>query len=67
MFRWIRYDIGSVSFGFKRLMFEGFKVELCWWQIPPAMAIAATYYTFLLAGSLLSVIAPRMMRDRFKL
>jgi len=67
IFRWIRYDVGSVSFGFKRLMFEGFKVELCWWQLLPATAIAATYYTLFLAGSLLSVIAPRMMRNRFKL
>lgn len=67
IFRWIRYDVGSVSFGFKRLMFEGFKVELCWWQLLPATAIAATYYTLFLAGSLLSVIAPRIMTNRFKL
>jgi hypothetical protein len=65
--RWVRYDIGCVSFACKRFMFEGSKVQMHWWQLLAATSIALTYYTFMLVGSLLSVIAPNLVRDRFKL
>jgi len=65
--RWLRHNIGSVRFALKRFIFEGLKVELRWWQVPAATSIALTYYTFMLFGSLLSVIAPNLVKDRFKL
>lgn len=65
--RWVRYDIRCVYVGFKNIVFKGFKVGLRWREIPAAMAITGMYFALLLSGSLLSVIAPRTMRDRFQL
>jgi hypothetical protein len=67
IFRWVFYDIGSVRFGFKKIVLHGFKLGLRWWQMPSAMTITVTYFALLFAGSLLSVVAPRFMRDRFRL
>jgi len=67
VFRWVQCDIGSVSFGCKKILLYGSEVELRWWQVPVAITIAATYYALLLTGSLLSVVAPRLMRNRFQL
>src|SRR5262245_2626666 len=63
VFHWVRYDIKSTLFVFKRFILEGFRVELQWWQLPFATSIALSYFTFFLFGSLLSVIAPNFVRD----
>ena len=67
MFRWICDDIESVYCGFKNIVFRGFRLELHLWQVPPAMIIAVSYFALLFAGSLLSALAPRFMRHRFRL
>ena len=67
MFYWFRHDIESVYCGFKNIVFHGFKLELRLWQVPLAMTIAVTYFVLLFTGSLLSVLAPRFMRHRFRL
>src|SRR5262245_37918807 len=67
VFRWVLNDIKSALLVFKRFILEGFKVELQWWQLPVATSIALTYSTFFMFGSLLSVVAPNFVKDRFKL
>jgi len=67
LLRWIREDIGSISWGGKQIVLSGAKVGLSWWQLPLAIAIPAAYFALFNLGSLLSLVFPRMMRERFQL
>ena len=65
--RWIRNDIGSITWGCKQIVLSGSKVKLHWWQVPLAIVFPAAYYTLFCLGSFLSIIMPGLMRDRFDL
>jgi glycosyltransferase involved in cell wall biosynthesis len=67
MIRWIRNDLGSITWGCKQIVLSGSKVELRWWQVPLAVVYPAAYYTLFCLGSFLSVMLPGVMRDRFDL
>lgn len=67
MIRWIRNDIGSITWGCKQIVLSGSKVELRWWQVPLSVVYPASYYTLFCLGSLLSIMLPGVMRDRFDL
>ncbi len=67
MIRWIRSDIGSITWGCKQIVLSGSKVELRWWQAPLAVVFPVAYYTMFCLGSLLSIVLPGLMRDRFDL
>lgn len=65
--RWIRNDVGSMSWGCKQIVVNGSSVSLRWWQAPPAMVFPVAYYTLFCLGSLLTIGMPGLMRHRFDL
>lgn len=65
--RWIRNDLGSITWGCKQIVLNGSKVELRWWQVPLAVVYPVAYYTLFCLGSLLAIMLPGLMRDRFDL
>ena len=65
--RWIRNDIRSITWGCKRIVLSGSKVELRWWQVPMAVVYPTAYYSLFCLGSLLSIVMPGLMRERFDL
>ena len=64
---WMRDDIPMVGWFFKRVLSERTKVNMPWWQVPTAMGVTLAYYAFRLSGSLVTYLAPNLMRDRFQI
>ena len=64
---WIRRDLLEIGWYLKRIAREGTNVGLRWWQMPTAMGVTLAYHLLRSGGSLLTVIAPGSMRDRFQL
>ena len=60
-------QIREILWHAKRVVVLGSRVGLRWWQLPAAVVYAAGYHFFILAGYLISVSAPRVMRHRFDL
>ena len=67
MVRWIRDYVTALAYGAKRIVLEGFKVGMRWWQVPAAIGYALAYATLMLTGAFVTVIAPELMRDRFQI
>lgn len=64
---WIRRDVLEVGWYVKRIVREGAKVGMHWWQMPTAMGVTLAYHLLRSGGSLLTVAAPGLMRNRFQL
>lgn len=64
---WVRQDIATMLYHSKQMVIERSKVGLRCWQIPAAIVYAVSYDALLLMGSILSVAAPGLMRNRFVL
>ena len=67
MFRWMRDYVTALGYGTKRIVLEGFKVGMHWWQVPAAISYAAAYSTLMLMGAVMTALAPGLMRDRFQI
>ncbi|TKB71926.1 MAG: glycosyltransferase family 2 protein [Nitrospira sp.] len=64
---WIRRDALEVGWYVKRIVREGAKVGMHWWQMPAAMGVTLAYHLLRSGGSLLTAAAPGLMRNRFEL
>lgn len=64
---WIRRDVLAVGWYVKRIVREGAIVGMHWWQMPTAMGVTLAYHLLRSGGSLLTVAAPGLMRNRFQL
>ena len=65
--KWVRADLLEIGWFFKRIVTDGFKVNLQWWQVPAAMSFTLTYYGLRFCGSVATYLAPGLMRGRFDL
>jgi hypothetical protein len=64
---YVRQDLKSILHNCKLMFSEGWSVGLRIYELPAAIAIGASYHALFLLGSVLSVLAPRVMEPRFKL
>ena len=65
--KWMWAEIREIAWYCKRLMVDGEKVNLRWWQMPVAMSVTVSYYGLRYCGSLATYVAPNLMRSRLDL
>jgi hypothetical protein len=65
--KWLRADVTEVGWLCKRIVVDGARVDMQWWQVPAATSVTIAYYWFRLCGSLVTYFAPGLMRERFDL